>query len=77
MCETPATPTPVAQVVEAEAEPPAPETPPPMPTVRIIDMSHQQISREQKAQWKFIADGVSPGTQIWFVGMGVFVVTSH
>ncbi len=58
---------PVTQVEEAEAEPPA------VPTIKMFDWTHRQVSRQQKQQWRFISDDLHGGS-IYHVGYGVFVV---
>jgi hypothetical protein len=65
---------PVTESIEADTEPAA--TMVVMPTPKIFDLSRQHVSRQQKAMWTFICDDVVRGGEIWFVGYGVFVVTS-
>jgi hypothetical protein len=66
------TPAPVTEVIEAETERGVAA----MPEIKMIDWTRRQVSPEQKARWQFISDGAHSGEQIWFVGMGIFVITS-
>ncbi len=66
------TTTTVEESIEADTEPAAAA----MPAIRMIDLTRQHVSRQQKAMWTFISDGARPGEMIYFVGMGVYVVTS-